>query len=55
MLLPGQIYIALGPWHLGDFCKIFLTNIGKTKQKSYDFRAGPTAGIAPYYGKSGPA
>ena len=52
MLLPGQIYIALGPWHFGDFCKIFLPNIGKTKQKSNDFRVGPLAGTAPYYGKS---
>ena len=50
MSLPGQIYIALGPWPFGDFSKIFLTNIGKTKQKSYDFRAGLPADTAPYYG-----
>ena len=29
MLLPGRIYIALGPWHFGDFCNIFLPNIGE--------------------------
>ena len=28
MLLPGRIYIALGPWHFGDFRSIFLGNIG---------------------------
>ena len=27
MLLPGRIYIALGPWHFGDFRNIFLPNI----------------------------
>ena len=53
-VIAGPNLHRLGPWHFGDFCKIFLTNIGKTKQKSYDFRAGPPAGTAPYYGKSGP-
>ena len=33
MLLPGRIYIALGPWHFGDFRKIFLPNIGEDKKK----------------------
>ena len=33
MLLPGPIYIALGPWHYGDFRKIFLPNIGENKKK----------------------
>ena len=23
MLFPGRIYIARGPWHFGDFCKLF--------------------------------
>ena len=32
MLLSGQIYIALGPWHLGDFCNIFLPNIGEDQK-----------------------
>ena len=54
MLLPGRIYIALGPWHFGDFRNIFLPNIGEDHKKSYDFSAGPLGGIAPYYGKSGP-
>ena len=39
-------------WHFGGFCKIFLPNSGKTKQKSNNFRAVPLAGTAPYYGKS---
>ena len=54
MLLPGRIYFALGPWHFGDFRKIFLPNIGKDQKKSYDFSAVPLAGTAPYHGKSGP-
>ena len=54
LLLPGQIYIALGLWHFGDFRNIFLPNIGEDQKKSYDWSAGPLAGTAPYYGKSGP-
>ena len=53
MLLPGRIYIALGPLHFGDFRNIFLPNIGED-QNSYDFSLGPLAGTASYYGKSGP-
>ena len=26
MLFPGRMYIAPGPWHLGNFCNIFLPN-----------------------------
>ena len=40
MLLPGRIYIALGPWHFGDFRNIFLPNVE-------DLSAGPLAGTAP--------
>ena len=40
MLLPGRIYFALGPWHFGDFCNIFLPNIGEDQKKSYDFSLG---------------
>ena len=54
MLLPGRIYIALGPWHFGDYCNIFLPNVAEDQKKSYDFRAGPLASTAPYYGKPGP-
>ena len=54
MLLPGQIYIALGPWHFGDFRNIFLPNISEDQKNSYDFSLGPLAGTASYYGKSGP-
>ena len=45
MLLPGWIYIALGPWHFGDFGNIFLPNIVEDQKNSYDFRSGPQAGI----------
>ena len=53
MLLPGRIYIALDPWHFGDFRNIFLPNVGEDQKKSYDFSAGPPAGTASYYVKSG--
>ena len=37
----GRICIAWGPWHFGDFLKIFLSNIGEDPpKKSYLFRAG---------------
>ena len=29
---PGRIYIALGPWHFGDFCNIFLPNRGEDQK-----------------------
>ena len=48
MLLPGRIYIALGPWHFGDFRNIFLPNVGEDHKKSNDLSAGPLAGTAPY-------
>ena len=54
MLLPGRIYTALGPWHLGDFRNIFLPKIGEDQKKSYDFSSWLLAGIAPSYGKYGP-
>ena len=54
VLLLGRIYIALGPWHFGDFCNIFLPNIGEDQKKSYDFSSGPLAGTTSYYSKSGP-
>ena len=54
MLLPGRIYIALSPWHFGDFRNISLPNIGEDQKKSYDLSAGPLTGTASYYGKSGP-
>ena len=44
MLLPGRIYIALGPWHFGAFGNIFLPNIGEDQKKSYDFSSGSLAG-----------
>ena len=54
MLLPGRIYIALGPWHFEDFRNIFLPNIGEDQNKSYDFSSGTLAGTASYDGKSSP-
>ena len=42
------------PWHFGDFRSIFLGNIGDDEKKTYEFRSGPLAGTASYYGKSGP-
>ena len=48
-----NLHRALGPWHFGDFCNIFLPNVGEDHKKSYDFSAGPLAGTAPYCGKSG--
>ena len=53
MLLPGRIYITMSPWHFGDFPNIFLPDIGEDQKKSYDLSAGPQAGTASYYGKSG--
>ena len=50
MLFPGRIYIARGPWHLGDFCNIFLPNISEDQKNSYYLRTGP--GTEPY-GKYG--
>ena len=41
MLLPGWIYIALGPWHFGDFCIIFLPSIEEDQKKCYDLSAKP--------------
>ena len=54
MLLPSWIYIALGPWHFGDFRNIFLPNIGEDLKDSYGFSSGPLARTASYYGKYGP-
>ena len=54
MLLPGRYYIALSPWHFGDFRNIFSPNVGEDRKKSFDLSAGPQAGTASYYGKSGP-
>ena len=54
MLLPSRIYIALGPWHFGNYRNIFLPNTNEDQKKSYDLNAGPQAGTALYYGKSSP-
>ena len=41
ILFLGRIYIARGPWHLGDFCNIFLPNESEDQKKSYYLSAGP--------------
>ena len=52
MLLPGRIFIAGGPCHFGDFCNIFLPNVGEDQKKvSSSEREAP--GNVPFYGKSG--
>ena len=41
MLLPGWIYIALGPWHFGDFRNIFLPNVGEDQKSLKILAQGP--------------
>ena len=41
MLFSSRIYLARGPWHLGNFCNIFLPNISEDQKKSYHLSAGP--------------
>ena len=33
MLFQGRIYIARGPKYSGDFCNIFLPNIGEDQEE----------------------
>ena len=40
MLLTGRIYIARGPRHFGEFCKVFLPNLGEDQKKSLTIRKG---------------
>ena len=48
----GGIYIAWDPWFYGDFCNIFLPNIGEDQINALaSERRAP--GAVPY-GKSGP-
>ena len=37
----GRIYIALGPWHLGDFRIIFLPSIGEDQKNLTISARGP--------------
>ena len=50
---PGRIriYITRDPWHLGNFCNIFLQIYVKTKKLSLSDHRAP--GTVPYYGTSG--
>ena len=41
MLLPGRIYIVLGPWHVGDFRTIFLSNVGEDHKNFKIWAQGP--------------
>ena len=40
MFFPGLVYIVR-PWHLGDFCNVFLPNISEDQKKFYYLSAGP--------------
>ena len=40
-IIWSRIYIARGPWQLGDFRYIFLPNIGEDQKKSHHLSAGP--------------
>ena len=53
-VFTSRIYIVLSPWHFGDFCNIFLPNVGEDQKKFSDLSAGRLAGTMSYYGKSGP-
>ena len=46
MLFPNRIYIARGPWHLEDFCNIFLPNISEDQKSPTIWARGP--GTAPH-------
>ena len=41
MLMPSRIYIALGPWHFGDFRNSFLPNIGEDQKNLTISARGP--------------
>ena len=46
MLFLDQVYIARGPWHIWDFCDIFLSNINKDQKSPTIWGQGP--GTEPY-------
>ena len=52
MFFPVRIYIARGPWHVRDFCNIFLPNISEDQKSPTIWTRGP--GTVPYgkYGAS---
>ena len=41
MSFPGRIYFARSPWHVKNFCNIFLPNISENQKKSYYLSEGP--------------
>ena len=43
MLFLGRIYIARDPWYFGDFCNIFLPNIGEDQEKVLSSERGAMA------------
>ena len=53
-VIAGLDFIALGPWHFGDFRSIFLGNIGEDPKNFTISARGPLAGTTSYYGKSSP-
>ena len=50
MLFLGRIYIARGPWHLGDFRNIIQPNLSEDQKSFTIWALGP--GAVPY-GKYG--
>ena len=38
-----RIYIARGPWYFGDFCYIFLPNLGEDQEKVLPSESGAMA------------
>ena len=43
MLFPGRIYFLREPWHYGDFCNIFLPNIGEDQNEVLPSKRGALA------------
>ena len=41
--IPRSDLHFAGPWYFGDYCNIFLPNIGEDQKKSYHLSAGPLA------------
>ena len=53
-VIAGPDLHSSGPLAFWGYLQDLSAKYREDQKKSYDFRAGPLAGIAPYYGKSGP-
>ena len=51
----AKFYNLSTAYHYGDFCNIFLPNIGEDPKKVSPSERGVLAGSVPYYSKSGPS